>query len=81
MRTTIDDAGRVVVPKRLRDALGLAGGQEVEITARDGRLEVEPASVPMRLVRRGRHKVAVADVEMPPLTADMVRDTLEQVRH
>lgn len=81
MRTTIDRAGRVVVPKPLREALGLGGGQEVEITARDGRLELEPAPVPMRLVKRGRHKVAVVNVEMPTLTAEMVRDTLEQVRH
>ena len=31
MRTTIDGAGRVVVPKRIRDAAGLIGGAEVEI--------------------------------------------------
>jgi hypothetical protein len=34
----------------------------------------------MRLVDDGDGLVAVADVELPPLTADLVRDTLEQVR-
>ncbi|CAN5565391.1 hypothetical protein BH24CHL9_BH24CHL9_15280 [soil metagenome] len=41
MRTTIDPAGRIVVPKTLRDELGLTGGQELEIEARDGRLEID----------------------------------------
>lgn len=31
MRTTIDSAGRVVVPKQVRDAAGLQAGCEVEI--------------------------------------------------
>jgi hypothetical protein len=31
MRTTIDPAGRIVGPEALRDGLGLAGGQELEI--------------------------------------------------
>jgi len=31
MRTTIDAAGRIVVPKPVRDAAGLVGGTEVEI--------------------------------------------------
>ncbi|HVV35289.1 MAG TPA: AbrB/MazE/SpoVT family DNA-binding domain-containing protein [Acidimicrobiales bacterium] len=31
MRTTIDSAGRVVIPKPIRDALGLVGGTEVDI--------------------------------------------------
>ena len=32
MRTTIDSAGRIVVPKPLRDALGLSPGSTVEIS-------------------------------------------------
>lgn len=80
MRTTTDAAGRVVIPKPLRDALGLMAGQPLEITARDGRLEIVPAPTPMRLVDDGDGVAAVAEVELPPLTVDLVRDTLEQVR-
>lgn len=80
MRTTIDRVGRIVVPKALRDSLGLAPGQPLEISERDGRLEIEPAPTPMRLVRRGRHLVAVPDADVPPLTSDIVRETLERVR-
>jgi AbrB family looped-hinge helix DNA binding protein len=80
MRTTIDQAGRIVVPKALRDQLGLRGGQEVDIVARDGRLEVETAPTPMRLEKRGQVTVAVPDRTLPPLTAAAVRETLEQLR-
>ena len=41
MRTTIDKAGRLVIPKPLRDRLGLHAG-EVEITADGTGLRVEP---------------------------------------
>jgi AbrB family looped-hinge helix DNA binding protein len=80
MRTAIDAAGRVVVPKALRDTLGLAAGQPLEIVERDGRLEIVPAPTPMRLVDDGDGVAAVADAEMPVLTAAMVRETLERVR-
>lgn len=80
MRTTIDTAGRVVVPKSLRERLGLSGGQEVEVIERDGHIEIEPAPTPMRLRRKGRARVLETDRAMPVLTAAMVRDTLEQVR-
>jgi AbrB family looped-hinge helix DNA binding protein len=40
MRTTIDKAGRLVIPKVLRDRLGLRPG-EVEVTADGTALRVE----------------------------------------
>lgn len=80
MKTAIDAAGRLVIPKALRQALGLKAGQVVEIRAGDGRLEIEIASTPMRLKRRGKGVVAVPDRELPPLTSDQVRETLERVR-
>jgi AbrB family looped-hinge helix DNA binding protein len=80
MKTTIDAAGRLVVPKALRQALGLKAGQVLEIRAGDGRLEVEIASTPVVLKRKGKAVVAIPERELPPLTADQVRETLERVR-
>jgi AbrB family looped-hinge helix DNA binding protein len=80
MKTTIDSAGRIVVPKPLRDALGLRAGQSVEIRAGDGRLEIEVAATPMQLKKRGKGVVAVPDEPLPPLTTEQVRDALERVR-
>jgi AbrB family looped-hinge helix DNA binding protein len=80
MRSTIDRAGRLVVPKPLRDALSLRGGETLELTVRDGRLEAEPVPTPMRLERRDDGVAAVPDAELPPLTAEQVRATLEQTR-
>jgi len=81
MRTTIDKAGRIVVPKTIRDELGLAGAAEVEIALVDGRIEIEPAPTEIRLVRGDDgHLIAVAEHALPTLTAERVRELLEQVR-
>jgi AbrB family looped-hinge helix DNA binding protein len=80
MRTTIDSAGRIVVPKRLRDEMGVQPGQVLELEIRDGRLQVEIAPINIRLEQRRHGPVAVADEKVPTLTADMVRQTLERVR-
>jgi AbrB family looped-hinge helix DNA binding protein len=80
MKSTIDAAGRIVVPKPLRQALGLKPGQALEIRAGDGRLEIEVASTPMKLKRKGKGVVAVPEADLPALTADQVRETLERTR-
>jgi len=80
MRSAIDAAGRVVIPKEIRDRLGLRSGRPVEIRERDGHIEIEPATTRMSLVRRPGGAVAVPDEKLPPLTDEIVRDTLERTR-
>ncbi|KAA0236211.1 MAG: Antitoxin VapB40 [Acidimicrobiales bacterium] len=80
MRTTIDGAGRIVIPKPLRDQLDLHAGRELEVVVRDGRLEVEVPPTEMRLDKRGGGVVAVPGESLPPLSVEQVRATLEQVR-
>lgn len=80
MKSTIDAAGRVVIPKDLRERLGLARGRPIEIRERDGRVEIEPAATAMSLERRAGGLVALPDETLPPLTDGLVRETLERVR-
>jgi AbrB family looped-hinge helix DNA binding protein len=80
MKATLDAAGRIVVPKALRQTLGLKPGQSLDIRAGDGRLEIEIVATPMQLKKRGKGVVAVPDTKLPALSAEQVRDTLERVR-
>jgi AbrB family looped-hinge helix DNA binding protein len=80
MRTTIDGAGRIVIPKAMRERLGLTGNQDVEIRERDGAIEIEPAATRMTLEERDGQLVAVPSEDLPPLTDDVVRATLDKTR-
>ena len=80
MRSVIDAAGRVVIPKEMRERLGLRRGRPIEIRERDGRIEIEPATTSMSLVRRAGGSVAMPEEKLPPLTDEIVRDTLERTR-
>ncbi|HEY1296515.1 MAG TPA: AbrB/MazE/SpoVT family DNA-binding domain-containing protein [Chloroflexota bacterium] len=80
MQTTIDAAGRIVVPKRLRDEMGVQPGQVLELELRDGRLEIEIAPIEIRLEPRRHGPVAVPKQTLPQLTAELVRETLERTR-
>ncbi len=80
MRITIDGVGRLVVPKSARDELGLEAGSELELRVVDRRLELEVPTVPMALAEHEHGVSATTEREMPVLTADLVRDTLERTR-
>lgn len=81
MRSTIDRAGRVVIPRAPRDELGLRGGGEVEITAHDGRIELVPAARPMRLVERDGFLAAETEGEdVATLDVAQVREALGRLR-
>jgi AbrB family looped-hinge helix DNA binding protein len=53
MRATIDKAGRLVIPKQLRDHVGLRAG-EVEVTAEGAGLRAEPLAADTLDQRDGR---------------------------
>ena len=83
MRSTIDKAGRVVIPKALRDRAGLCAGAAIEVAFRDGHIEIEPVAEPsrVRLVRRGRFLVAEPLEPVEPLTVDAVNAIIESIRN
>ena len=80
MRTTIDAAGRIVVPKSIRESMGLGAGQQLDIVFTDGRIEIEFAPLAVHVEKRGHIPVIVPDEDVLPLSEDVVRETLEALR-
>jgi AbrB family looped-hinge helix DNA binding protein len=58
MRTTIDKAGRIVIPAAIRERAGFTPGTTLEISADETGIRVERVAAPPRLVRIGRRLVA-----------------------
>jgi len=79
MRTTIDGAGRVVIPKPMRSALRLSGGEEVEFFLSGERIEMTPAPREVNL-HRGSHGLLTSDLKMPPYGPEEVREATERAR-
>ena len=80
MRTTIDGAGRVVVPKAIRDRLRLLGGAELDIVERGGVIEIVPVPADVTIVDGPHGPVAVSIDDLPPLTDAQVRSTIDEQR-
>lgn len=81
MQTTIDAAGRIVVPKPMRDAMGLGPGQLIDIVLTDGRLEIEVAPTAAAVGAEGGLPI-IRPVDQPDVSLDddTVRATIEATR-
>jgi AbrB family looped-hinge helix DNA binding protein len=73
MRATIDKAGRLVIPKQLRDYVGLRAG-EVEVTAEGSGLRVEPLAEESLVERDGRLLIPGAGVKIDDALVRSLRD-------
>ncbi len=71
MRSTIDKAGRVVIPAAVRERAGLIPGTELEITLEDSVVHLERVAPGPKLVKMGRRLVA-----RPSVTSE-VRPTVD----
>jgi AbrB family looped-hinge helix DNA binding protein len=80
MKTTIDGAGRVVIPRDIRHAAGLEPGAAVEIDLRDGVVAIAPAPAEIRIVKRGKLKVATTKAGTQPLTTEEVESIRDALR-
>jgi len=58
MRTTIDKAGRVVIPAALRDRAGLLPGSELEVSEDEFGIRLERVAEGPKLVKVGKRMVA-----------------------
>jgi AbrB family looped-hinge helix DNA binding protein len=76
----IDRTGRLVIPKEIREAAGIEPGMPLNISCRDGRIEIEPQRRPVRIVKQGRLQVAQSVGSGEPLTRRSVRTAQERIR-
>ncbi|MDN5932887.1 MAG: AbrB/MazE/SpoVT family DNA-binding domain-containing protein [Pseudonocardia sp.] len=61
MEATVDSVGRIVVPKQLRDSLGLVAGSTVDISRYGAGLQLVPTGRTARLVEESGVLVATGD--------------------
>ncbi len=80
MTTAIDSSGRVVIPRAARESAHLVPGTKLTVRVTDGRVELEPAPIEVRVVRKGRIHVAEPAEPTGKLTAGAVRRTVEEIR-
>jgi AbrB family looped-hinge helix DNA binding protein len=73
MRATIDKAGRLVIPKRLRDHVGLRPGA-VEVTAEGTGLRVEPLAIESLDECEGRLVIPAAGAQIDDELVRALRD-------
>lgn len=78
MRTTIDKAGRLVIPRSLRDRIGLAGGGEVELELDGAAVRIEPVG---GTELREEANLLVIPTVGTPLTSVAVRELIDADRH
>ena len=81
MISTIDRAGRIVVPKAIREAANLRPGTEVRFRVRGGHVEIDPVPLTVTLQRRGSLVVAVPQANQPVMRMADVDKTIEELRN
>ena len=81
MRTTIDKAGRVVIPVAVRERAGLSPGAELEVTNDELGIRLERIASAPRLVKVGRRLVARPTVPADDRPAVDIAALIEEERN
>jgi AbrB family looped-hinge helix DNA binding protein len=77
MRTTIDRAGRLVLPKALRDQVGIRAG-DVEVFVEGTGIRVEAIAIEDLAEEHGRLVIPSAGVELDDETVRVLRDACQR---
>lgn len=80
MITTMDAAGRLVIPGAVRREAGIEPHTPLDVRWRDGVIEIEPQPIAVTLERRGRLLVAKPQSKVPRLRQATVDRTRRRVR-
>ena len=78
--TAIGAEGTVTIPQELLEEAGFKPGTPLEITAYDGRIEIEPAAPGMRIEMRGRVAVLVPIESIEGQPTPDVDEIIEELR-
>lgn len=80
MIATIDKAGRLVIPKSIRDAMGLRPGSSLKVDFVDGKIEIDYAPVEWRLrIHEDGLPILETDAALPELTDEIIHETREAI--
>ncbi len=77
MKGKVDSVGRIVVPKPLRDALGIVPGSTVDISRYGAGLQLVPSGRTARLVDQGGVSVVAGETQIDD---DVVFDLIDAGR-
>ncbi len=80
MPSTIDAAGRLVIPKRVREAARLRPGTQVRFRVESEGVLIEPAPLSVTFERRGTVVVAVPRTPVPVMSSGDVARAIDEVR-
>jgi AbrB family looped-hinge helix DNA binding protein len=80
MKTTIDHAGRLVIPKDIRRESGIKPGMPLEVRWEKGAIAITPAPLAIKLERKGRLLVAVPTKDTSRLSSDTIERTGKTLR-
>jgi AbrB family looped-hinge helix DNA binding protein len=81
MKTTIDKAGRVVIPATLRERAGLKPGSELEVFLDDISIRLVPSAAAPKLVRRGNRLIAQPTAKPKDLPEVDLASMIEEERN
>ena len=81
MKTTIDKAGRVVIPAAIRAKVGLHPGAKLEVIADDLSVRLVRTGIGPKLVRKGKRLVARPTAPLQERPAVDVGGLVEEERN
>ena len=81
MKTTIDKAGRVIIPAAIRERAGLKPGTKLEVVADDIAIHLFPTASPPKLIRKGNRLVAKATASPEETPAIDLASLVEEERN
>ncbi len=76
----MDSAGRLVLPKAIREEAGVLPGVVLHLRVHEGKIEIEPAPREVKIVQKGPLRIAESVGDGPKLGQETVDQVLGEIR-